>query len=402
MSKWKMVSIPDVVYYQEGPGVRNTQYTTSGVKLLNVANLQDGKIDLSKSDRYISEDEAYSKYTHFLVDDGDFIIACSGIQVEYFEKKMGFINALHLPLCMNTSTMRFKSLDDNRLFMRFFMYYLKTPQFKEQLKRLITGSAQLNFGPSHIRKMNIPLPPLAIQKKIADVLDKASALIELRKAQLDKLDLLIKSQFVEMFGDPVTNPKGWDIGTIRNLVSDVKYGTSKPAEDNGQYIYLRMNNITYEGGIDLSDIKYINMEEKEVEKYIVRKGDLLFNRTNSKELVGKTAVFRNDTPVIIAGYVIRVRTNEKANTEYISAYLNSMYGKNTLLNICKAIVGQANINAQELQNISIPLTPISLQNQFASFVENVEQQKKLLQQSLSKLEVNYKSLMQKCFRGDIF
>ena len=106
----KQVLFPEVVWFQEGPGVRNTQYTNSGVKLLNVANLVDGKVDLSNTDRYISEEEAYGKYKHFLVDDGDFIIASSGIKVEYFDKKMGFISETQLPLCMNTSTIRFRFL----------------------------------------------------------------------------------------------------------------------------------------------------------------------------------------------------------------------------------------------------------------------------------------------------
>ena len=100
----RLMPFPDVVWFQEGPGVRNTQYTTSGVKLLNVANFVDGKVDLATSNRYISSEEAYGKYKHFLVDAGDFIVASSGIQVEYFEKKMGFVNENHLPLCMNTST----------------------------------------------------------------------------------------------------------------------------------------------------------------------------------------------------------------------------------------------------------------------------------------------------------
>ena len=93
------VQIPDVLFFQEGPGVRNTQYTTAGVKLLNVANLIDGKIDLSTSDRYISEEEAFGKYKHFLCEPGDFIIASSGIRVEYVDKKMGFVDKSMLPLC---------------------------------------------------------------------------------------------------------------------------------------------------------------------------------------------------------------------------------------------------------------------------------------------------------------
>ena len=87
----KITPISDVVWFQEGPGVRNTQYTTEGVKLLNVANLVDGEVDLSNTNRYISEGEAYGKYKHFLVDEGDLIIASSGIKVDYFDKKMGFI-----------------------------------------------------------------------------------------------------------------------------------------------------------------------------------------------------------------------------------------------------------------------------------------------------------------------
>ena len=115
------VNVPDVLFFQEGPGVRNTQYTSDGVKLLNVANLIDGNIDLSKSDRYISEEEAYGKYKHFLCDEGDFIVASSGIKVEYIDKKMGFVENTMLPLCMNTSTIRFKSLDQEKLRIRYFM-----------------------------------------------------------------------------------------------------------------------------------------------------------------------------------------------------------------------------------------------------------------------------------------
>ena len=138
----KKCLLTDVVWFQEGPGVRNTQYTTSGVKLLNVANLVDGRVDLSTSSRYISNEEAYGRYSHFLVDEGDFIIASSGIQVSYFDKKMGFVDSSQLPLCMNTSTIRFKPLDKNKLSMRYFMYYMKSQDFKMQLSRQIVGAAQ--------------------------------------------------------------------------------------------------------------------------------------------------------------------------------------------------------------------------------------------------------------------
>ena len=169
------VSLSDVVWFQEGPGVRNYQYTAHGVKLLNVANLHDGELDISNTGRYISEEEAYGRYRHFLVEEGDLIIASSGIKVDYFDQKMGFAKKEQLPLCMNTSTIRFRAID-SRLNMIFFMYYLKSDDFKQQLARQITGSAQLNFGPSHLKKMSVPMPPFALQQQFADFV-----------AQVDKL-----------------------------------------------------------------------------------------------------------------------------------------------------------------------------------------------------------------------
>ena len=279
----------------------------------------------------------------------------------------------------------------------YLAFYLKKRGFYD----VITGSAQPQIIRQNLISIKIPLPPFPIQQKIADILDRAGALIEQRKAQIAKLELLVKSQFVEMFGDPVKNPMGWDSGTIRDIVTEVKYGTSKPANEGGQYLYLRMNNITYDGYLDLSSLKHIDVPGNEIEKYIVRKGDVLFNRTNSKELVGKTCVFDLDEPMVIAGYIIRIRLNQRAIPAYLSATLNSEYGKQTLRSMCKAIVGQANINAQELQDIAILIPPLALQTQFATFVERVEAQKVRLRKGLGLMEMGYKALMQKCFEGEI-
>src|SRR5690625_428902 len=135
--KWKIVDLPDIVSFQEGPGVRKSQYTQDGVKLLNVANLQKGKVDLSTSERYISKEEAYGRYEHFLVDEGDLIIASSGIQISYFEEKMGFITKKHLPLCMNTSTIRFKTLNENILNIRYYIYFYKINLLQKYIQSLI-------------------------------------------------------------------------------------------------------------------------------------------------------------------------------------------------------------------------------------------------------------------------
>lgn len=183
---------------------------------------------------------------------------------------------------------------------------------------------------------------------------------------------LIKARFIRLFGDANADSSLWPVGTIKDLVSDIHYGTSKPASPDGKYLYLRMNNITYDGELDLSDMKRITVSDSELPKCSVRKGDLLFNRTNSKELVGKTCVYDREEMMVLAGFIIRVRFNAKALPEYVSSFLNLPSSKNMLLSMCKAAIGQANINAQELQEIAIGIPPIEEQIKFVDFKKEVD------------------------------
>lgn len=280
---------------------------------------------------------------------------------------------------------------------KYLFWYLDSINAKIKSQR--TGATIPHVNGAALKDLQIPLPPLHIQKQIANILDKADALRKKDQQLLQKYDELAQAIFIDMFGDPVKNEKGWEIGTIRELASEVKYGTSKPAEEDGEYPYLRMNNITYLGEWDFSSLKYISVNNGEKDKYSLRKNDLVFNRTNSKELVGKTAVYDRDEEVIIAGYLIRVRLNEKGNPFYVSAFLNSKYGKTTLLNMCKSIVGMANINAQELQNIRISIPPIEVQNNYEIKLRSLKCIKNLVAQSKS--ELLFQSLLQKAFTGEL-
>lgn len=213
------------------------------------------------------------------------------------------------------------------------------------------------------------------QIEVCEYLDKIYKVIKLREEELQKLDDLIKARFVEMFGDPILNPKGWEMVAVGDIVTDVRYGTSKPAVEGGKYPYLRMNNLTSDGHLDLKDLKYIDISDDEIEKCVVRKGDVLFNRTNSIELVGKTAVFDLPEDMVIARYIIRVRLNEKLLPEIFSQYMNLEAIKSILRGMAKGAVNQANINAQELQSIKVYIPSMELQNQFVEMKEQVDKSK---------------------------
>ena len=228
-------------------------------------------------------------------------------------------------------------------------------------------------------------------------MDRVNDVIRMRQQQLQKLDELVKARFVEMFGIYPANPKGWETGTIRDIVSDVRYGSSRPAVDGGKYPYLRMNNITYDGELDLSDTKRIDIPDNELDKCTVRRGDVLFNRTNSKELVGKTCVYNRDDMMVLAGFVIRVRVSERILPEFLSEFLNTDFSKQMLLAMCKTAIGQANINAQEMQNIGLYLPPIELQRKFVQFKEQVDKSKVAVQKALDEAQLLFDSLMQEYF-----
>lgn len=275
-----------------------------------------------------------------------------------------------------------------------YLYYAVTYM---NLAKYFSGATIPHIYFKDYQKEKLPLLTIEEQRKIADNLHKIDRLIELCSGILQKLDVLVKSRFVEMFGEPILNPKGWDMATIGDIVTEVKYGTSRPAVDGGKYAYLRMNNLTYDGHLDLTDLKRIDIPDNEIEKCIVRKGDVLFNRTNSVELVGKTCVFNESEDMVIAGYIIRVRLKSVMLPIVLSSFMNTDALKKKLRTMAKGAVNQANINAQELQAINIYLPPIDLQQQFAAFVEQTDKSKLAVKQVLEKAETLKKALMQEYF-----
>ncbi len=179
---------------------------------------------------------------------------------------------------MNTSTIRFKVLDSQKINIRYFMYYLKSNDFKEQLSKYITGSAQLNYGPSHLKKMTMPYIDLQKQNIVVKHLDKIQRIINLRQQQLVKLDVLVKARFVEVFGDPKINDKGWKRGFLADYF-DVKGGKRIPkgmgySDIKTNHPYLRATDMKNEPILE-DDIHYISEDVfQHIKRYTVNGGDI--------------------------------------------------------------------------------------------------------------------------------
>ncbi|HHT9136984.1 MAG TPA: restriction endonuclease subunit S [Candidatus Wunengus sp. YC60] len=184
--EWMTDHLPNICWFQEGPGVRTYQFTNSGTKLLNGTNINDNILDLSTTERYISDKQANGMYSHFLADENDIVIASSGITIDKFDEKVAIVDKASLPLCMNTSTIRLKAISP-KISREYLFYFLQSDSFKKQIGGQATGSAQLNFGPYHLKRVEINLPhDEKEQNAITSILLSVDKEIRLLEKKLEK------------------------------------------------------------------------------------------------------------------------------------------------------------------------------------------------------------------------
>jgi type I restriction enzyme S subunit len=169
---------------------------------------------------------------------------------------------------------------------------------------------------------------------------------------------------------------------------------------DGEYPVFRMNNIENGYMID-SPLKYLDLPDEEFEKYRVEQGDILFNRTNSHELVGKTGIFDLEGDYVFASYLVRLRTNERADPYYLNYYMNSKKGQDRLKAFATKGVGQSNINAQNVQRVLMPCPPVEEQQEIAEIIRQFDRQIEANKQYKSQLQRIKQGLLQNLLSGDV-
>ena len=262
---------------------------------------------------------------------------------------------------------------------------------------LVNGATRQKLTQADMRKMEIPLRPMSEQKRITAVINKVSDLISLRKQQLAKLDELVKSRFVELFGTIHDNKFGYEIKTLQDVCEQIKDGTHQTptyTDDsvNG-YKFLSSKDVTT-GKIDWTHLKYIP-EELHNELYAriaPRKGDILLAKNGT---TGIAAIVDREEIFDIYVSLALLRPIE-INSVYLWAAINSVETKQQFDASLKGI-GVPNLHLGEIKKARIIVPPVEEQNQFAEFVKKTDKSKLAIQQSLDKLETLKKSLMQKYF-----
>lgn len=389
MNHWNYVALGDVCTVERGGSPRPIDdfITTEsdGINWIKIGDTDESMYITKTAQKIKPEGMKKSRY----VKPGDFLLSNS--------MSFGRPYILKIDGCIHDGWLVLR--DENNVFdKKFLYYYLSAPITYEKFKSMAVGGVVNNLNSDMVRKIRVPLPSKQEQRDITDSLNKITNLHFLRKQQLAKLDELIKARFVEMFGEPSSNPMGWLQTTVGAECYYIKDGPHKSLTDVGMengYPFISVRNIV-NGYIDFSTAKYISEADYKdaIKKCCPEKGDILYSKggtTGIAKLVDIDIKFANWVHLA----VLKFNHNE-FNGSFFEKMLNCDYCYKQSQMLTKGIANR-DLVLSAMAQIKIYKPPILLQNQFAAFVERVDQQKQTVQQSLEKLELMKKALMQEYF-----
>ncbi len=364
------------------------------VSIVSKIGFNQGKIELRSDGK--------TKTGMILIRPGDLVIsginAAKGAIAIYDEKQ-------EKPIA---GTIHYGSYIPNkeRVEVKYLWWFLRSAAFREIVQHHIPGGIKTELKSKRFLSVPIPLPPLGEQRHIVERVEALVARIakaqSLREEASQEVDYLYGREVAELF----TNSKDWQTYNLGELTTDVSYGTSEKAHSEriGTPVF-RMGNIQ-SGKLDLSDMKYMHPSQQELKKLTLQKGDILVNRTNSAELVGKCAVFDLDGDYLFASYIIRLRIDtQKANPYLVAEYINSPLGRAYMFAERKQMTGQANVNSQKLKALPIKLPPLDEQRRIVAYLDSVQARLASLRELQSATEEELSALLpsvlDKAFKGEL-
>ena len=286
---------------------------------------------------------------------------------------------------------------------KFLSYFLESKQQTLLTGYVKRGATVHSLQIDKLRKMPIQVPAVSEQRRIVEILDQADALRR-KRAEADATGArILPALFYKIFGDPVTNPKDWPLISMAEVISDTRNGIYKPTSYYGHGMQiLKMFNIQ-NGELHLNRVDLVELDEDEYNAFALLAGDILLNRVNTPELVGKCAVITKAVgKAVFESKNIRIRVNPaKAHYEYVAAYLNSPFGHASLRSGVKHAIGMATINNTDLRGMKIPLPPMALQESWADAASLQRQLQSVRSASRQQIDRLLSVLLHRAFSGDL-
>lgn len=367
-------------------GVEQSNYL-----MLSSKNIDDDYITLNDP-RYLSQEDFEAENRRTNIKPNDLLITIVGTI-----GRVAIVPNSLTEFCVQRSVAVLKPKPEI-VYNRFLMHYLQS--MRPYLEQESRGVAQKGIYLKQLSNLSIILPPLDEQRKIAAVLDKVSDLIAKRRQQLDKLDEMVKSRFIEMFGNPKLNPNSYPISQLSEHIKFLTSGSRGWAQycvDNGSEWFITIKNVK-DCRISIDNMQPINAPDNaEAKRTKVQEGDLLISITAD---LGRTGVVTKeiaDHGAYINQHLTCIRLNKEIlNPMYVAFFMESPAGKEQFESKNQSAV-KAGLNFNSINSLRLLVPPLELQNQFAAFVAQTDKSKLAIQKSLEKLEILKKALMQKYF-----
>ncbi|MBF1238498.1 MAG: restriction endonuclease subunit S [Lautropia mirabilis] len=367
-------------------------------------------IDISSIDRFrklitspqrISGSDAPSR-ARKLVKEGDILVALT-------RPNLNAVAMIPADLDGEIASTGFEVLRPHGIEARWLYYFVRTAEFIEAMSQLVQGALYPAVRGKDVLSTPIPIAPINEQRRIADKLDRVLARVDTANEHLSRAAPLIKRFRQSVLAAATSGRLTEDTSTtsrqvmLQDVALDFSYGSSEKSKPHGKVPVLRMGNIQG-GSIDWSDLVFTD-NESEIAKYELTYGDVLFNRTNSPELVGKTAIYDQGPRAIYAGYLIRIKCTEELNPFYLNYCLNSPMGRAYCWSVKSDGVSQSNINAKKLAAFSFRLPSIEEQSEIVRRVEKLfafaDRLEKRLSQAQAAVQKLTPALLAKAFRGEL-
>lgn len=402
---WVWVRLENVASWGSGgtPSRKHEEYYNGDILWIKTGELNNGWI--YDTEEKIT-DEGLKKSSAKLFPPYSVLIAMYGATI-------GKVAILGVPATTNQAC-ACAVCNQSLLYMYLFYYCISQKNvFIEKGK----GGAQPNISQIILKQHPIPLPPLSEQQRIVERIEELFAKLDEAKERLQeaadsfavrKAAILHKAFTGELTQqwrrENGVSDESWEEKTIGEICSSLKYGTSKKSSDDGEVVVLRMGNLQ-NGEIDWSNLAYTS-DEEDIKKYLLKSGDVLFNRTNSPELVGKTSIYRGEMPAIYAGYLIKLDYEKNIVVgDYLNYYLNSSKAKEYYMQVKTDGVSQSNINAKKIGEFEIPLPTLSEQHEIVRLIDDLLARERKAQQAteqaLASIDLMKKSILARAFRGEL-
>jgi type I restriction enzyme S subunit len=385
----ELVKLGKVADFINGKAFKPSDWEDKGKKIIRIQNLNDCSKPYNRTLQNVED--------KYLVYPNDILVSWSA-SLGVFEWKDSEIAVLNQHI--------FKVVPDEKLICKPYLKYALDKSIDLMLK-YTHGSTMKHINRQEFLNIEIPLPPIASQRRIADILDKADEIIRKRKEAIALTEQLQKSIFLDMFGDPVINPKGWEKVTLGSQILSFKYGTNSKCHDTKvteDLPVLRIPNIVEEK-ILWEDLKFATVSYKEKQDLLLRENDLLFVRSNGNpEYIGRCALFESSEEVIIyASYLIRGRLKSTSiiKAGFVRDVISFPTYRSVLIKQARTTAGNYNINTQGLKSLEIIKPSVEEQEKYLSITKGINKSIATYYKSLQESENLFNSLLQRAFKGEL-